>query len=85
MFWWLIGIILGKNNLWILKLGNIIPKIEDHYSGGKLANFLDRKGWPNVHILFCLHKTKFYWFVMKIKKFLLPINDELFDFHVWEL
>ena len=62
-----------QNNLWILKLATY-TKIEDHYSRCKLATFLDWKGLPNVHILFCLHKTfKFYWFVMKIKKFMLPI------------
>ena len=44
------------NNLQILKLATY-TKIGDHYSGCKLATFLDQKGWPNVHILFCLHKT----------------------------
>ena len=60
-----------QNNLWILKLATYI-QIEDHYSRCKLATFLDWKGLPNVQILFCLH-IKFYWFVMKIKKFMLPI------------
>ena len=39
----------------------------------QIGNFLDWKGLSNVHTLICLHKTKFYWFEMKIKKFLLPI------------
>ena len=47
-----------RNNLRILKLATY-TKIEDHYSRCKLASFLDWKGLPNVHILFCLHKTCF--------------------------
>ena len=44
----------------------------------QIGNFLDWKGLPNVHILFCLHKTSsFYWFVIKIKKFMLPIGDTI--------
>ena len=44
-----------RNNLRILKLATH-TKIEDHYSRCKLATFLDWKGLPNVHILFCLLK-----------------------------
>ena len=61
-----------RNNMGILKLATY-TKIEDQYFRCKLAT-LDWKWLPNVHILFCLHKTsKFYWFIMKIKKFMLPI------------
>ena len=56
MLRWLIGIILGKNNLRILKLATY-TEIKDHFSRCKLANFLFWKGLPNVHIVFCLHKT----------------------------
>ena len=45
-----------RNNLQILKLATY-TKIEDHYFRCKIGNFLDWKGLPNVHILFCLHKT----------------------------
>ena len=62
-----------RNNLWILKLATY-TKIEDHYS--VVTNwqlFLDLKGLPNVHIfIFSPQNITFYWFVMKIKKFLLP-------------
>ena len=44
-----------RNNLRILKLATY-TQIEDHYFRCKLAT-LDWKGLPNVHILFCLHKT----------------------------
>ena len=36
-------------------------KIDDQYSRCKLATFLDWKGLPNVHTLFCLYtQNKFY-------------------------
>ena len=70
-----------RNNLRILKLATY-KQIEDHYFSVQIGNFLDWKGLPNVHILFCLHKNiKFHWIVMQIKKFLLPIwwyNRDLF-------
>ena len=43
-----------QNNLQILKLATY-TKIKDNYSGCNLATFW--KEWPNIHILFCLHKT----------------------------
>ena len=44
------------NNLRILKLARY-KKTEDHSSRLQIGNFLDWKGLPNVHTLFCLHKT----------------------------
>ena len=44
-----------QNNLQILKVASY-TKIKDHYSRCKLATFLDWKGLPNVHMLFCQHK-----------------------------
>ena len=64
-----------RNNLQSLKLATY-AKIEDHYSRCNIGNFLDWKGLPNVHRAYFILSTqniKFYWFVMKIKKFLLPI------------
>ena len=62
-----------RYNLWILKLATYIQRLKITILGANWQLFrLERL--PNVHILFCLHKTSsFYWFVMKIKKFLLPI------------
>ena len=52
----LIGIILGEKK-------SVNPQIGNIYKDGRslfyvqIGNFLDWKGLPNVHILFCLHKT----------------------------
>ena len=67
-----------QNNLQILKLATY-TNIEDHYSRCKLATFLDWKGLPNIHILFRLHKTKFYWSVMKIKHFCCQFEDTIIE------
>ena len=57
----------------ILKLVTY-TKIEDHYSGCKLGNFLDWKGLPNVsYFILYTQNIMFYSFVMKIKNFVLPI------------
>ena len=51
-----------RNNLRILKLATY-RKIEDHYSGCKLATF--QIGKDGQMFIFCLHKAlRFYWFVM---------------------
>ena len=52
-----------------------IQRLKITILGANWQLLLDWKGLPNGHILFCLHKTyrTFYWFVMKIKKYLLPI------------
>ena len=52
-----------RNNLWILKLATY-TKIEDHYSGCKLATF--QIGKEGHMFIFYFVYTKFYWFVMKI-------------------
>ena len=62
-----------RNNLRILKLATY-TKIEDHYFTCKLAIFLDWKGLPNdEYFILSTQNIEFYWFVMKIKKFILPI------------
>ena len=70
-----------RNNLWILKLATN-TKNEDHYLGANWQLFrLEIKDCQMFIFYFCLHKTKFYWFVMKIKKCMLPIwwyNRDLF-------
>ena len=61
----------GRNNLWILKLATY-TKIEDHYSRCNWQHFR----WIAKCSYFILSETqniKFYWFVMNIKNFLLPI------------
>ena len=61
-----------RNNLLILKLATY-RKIEDHYSRCKLATFgLETIAKCSSFIL-STQNIKFYWFVMKIKTFLLPI------------
>ena len=60
-----------RNNLQILKLA-IYTKIEDHYSRCKLATFWLGKDCQML-IFFSTQIIKFYWFAMKIKKFMLPI------------
>ena len=58
------------NNLQILKLATY-TKIEDHYSWQLFG--LERIAKRSDFIL-STQNIKFYWFVMKIKKFLLPIR-----------
>ena len=55
MLRWLIGIILGKI---ICKSSNWqhIERLKIAILGANWQ-FLDWKGWPNVHILFCVNKT----------------------------
>ena len=55
MLRWLIGIILGKL---ISKSSNWqhIQRLKITILGA-IGNFLDWKGLPNVHILFCLHRA----------------------------
>ena len=62
----------SQNNLRILKLATY-TKIEDRYSGCKLATFYIGKDGQKVHVILSTQNMKFYWFVMKIKKFVLPI------------
>ena len=74
MLRWLIEIILGEI---ICESSNwqytFIQRLKITFLGAT-GNFMDWKGLPNVHILVCLQKNiKFYWFVMQIKKFMLPI------------
>ena len=54
--WWLVGIILGEI---ICEFSNWQHIYKDWRSlfWVQIGNFLDWKGWPNVHILFCLHKN----------------------------
>ena len=61
-----------RNNLRILKLAKC-SKIEDCYSGCNLATFrLERMAKCSYFIL-STQNMKFFQFVMKIKKFVLPI------------
>ena len=61
-----------RNNLQILKLATC-TKIEDHYSRCKLATFRLERIAKCSYFILSTQNIKFYWFVMKIKKFLLPI------------
>ena len=60
------------NNLQILKLATY-KQIEDHYSRCKLAIFRLERIDKCSYFILSTQNIKFYWFVMKIKKFLLPI------------
>ena len=62
MLRWLPGIILGQIISEIPLIGNIYKEWRSLF-WVKIGNFLDRKGWPNVHILFCLHKTSSFTFL----------------------
>ena len=46
-----------RNNLRILKLATYATNWRPLF-WVQIGNFLDRKGWPNVHILFCLQKDQ---------------------------
>ena len=62
----------SRNNLQILKLA-AYTKIDDHYSKCKLATFQIGKDCQMFIFYLSTQNIKFYWFVMKIKKFMLPI------------
>ena len=55
MLRWLIGINLGEI-IWNPQIGNIYKDWKSLFLV-QIVNFLDWKGLPNVHILFCLHNT----------------------------
>ena len=62
-----------RNNLWILKLATY-TKMEDHYSRYKIGNFFRMERIAKCsYFIFSPQNIKFYWFVMKLKKFLLSI------------
>ena len=61
-----------RNNLQILKLATY-TKIEDHYSRYKLTTFKLERIAKCSYFILSTQNIKFYWFVMKIKKNLLPI------------
>ena len=77
------------NNLWILKLATYIYKDWRSLFWCKLAFFIGKDWQMFIFYVVCRHKTKFYWFVMKIKKFMLPIwwyNLEVYFFlgiNIW--
>ena len=69
-----------RNNLQILKLATY-TKIEDHYIRCKLATFRLERIAKCSYFILSTQNIKFYWFVMKIKKLMLPIwwyNRSLF-------
>ena len=70
MLWWLVGITLGEiiceSSHW-----QHIQRLKITILGANWQLFLGKD--CQMFIFFSLHKTKFYWFEMKIKKFLLPI------------
>ena len=78
------------NNLWILKLATY-TKIEDHYFRFKLATFKigkDCQMFNNKKL--STQNIKFYWFVMKIKKFSCQFDDTievyfLLGINIWGL
>ena len=62
-----------RNNLQILKLATYIQRLESAILGANWQLFrLERIAKCSYSIL-STQNIKFYWFVMKIKKFLLPI------------
>ena len=64
---------LRRNNLQILKLATY-TKIEDHYHlGANWQLFRFERIAKCSYFMLSTQNIKFYWFVMKIKKFLLPI------------
>ena len=63
----------SQNNLWILKLATYIHRLKITILGANWQLFrLERIAKCSYYIL-STQNIKFYWFVMKIKKFMLPI------------
>ena len=63
-----------QNNLWILKVATYIQRLKITILGAKFWQFFRLEKDCQMFIFYLsTQNIKFYWFVMKIKKFLLPI------------
>ena len=77
------------NNLWILKLATY-TKIEDHYFSSNWQLFRLEGIAKCSYFILSTQNIKFYWFVMKIKKFCCQFDDTievdfLLGINIWGL